>query len=178
MGITPSKIRAAQKAAMSFWIKGVELQQVIEESRANFRVFFKWLHGEIAKLSDVVVPENLSKMSQQEVLFLAEFLDDFDVERQEVDREDEIQDSLALGDEDEEMAGNFTHRHLEKVGQYLKDTELEQLVDRSKNPWHSFLRDNASDFKVSRKQCTVSAAIFGINYAKPNHIVAFTPCAD
>ena len=36
----------------------------------------------------------------------------------------------------------FTHRHLEKVGQYLKPTFLDITMDRSKNPWHNFIKEN------------------------------------
>lgn len=36
----------------------------------------------------------------------------------------------------------FTHRHLEKVGQYLKPHSLDIVVDRSKNPWHCFIKEN------------------------------------
>ena len=35
-----------------------------------------------------------------------------------------------------------THKHLEKVGQYLRLGDLEQPVDRSDNFWHKFLREN------------------------------------
>ena len=35
-----------------------------------------------------------------------------------------------------------THKHLEKVGQYLRLGDLEQPVDRGDNFWHKFLREN------------------------------------
>ena len=34
------------------------------------------------------------------------------------------------------------HKSLERVGQYLKDENLKQPVDRHNNPWHDFLKQN------------------------------------
>ena len=62
-----------------------------------FKAFFKWLYIEILRLSDENVSEDLNKTSQQDVEFIAQFLQSF---------------SLGMGDD--------THTYLEKVGQYLK----------------------------------------------------------
>ena len=41
------------------------------------------------------------------------------------------------------------HKSLERVGQYLKDENLKQPVDRSNNPWYNFLNQNPEFYKVS-----------------------------
>ena len=79
LGLTPDHVQAAQKAASTFWCKGIELQQVIDDSRKKFRTFFRWLHAEILKLSDEPIPDQLTKTSQQEIAFIADFLASFDV---------------------------------------------------------------------------------------------------
>ncbi len=78
------------------------------------------------------------KVSQQHITFIASFLEKFDV-----------------GDEGDMIGGGaddgassrpkkaFTHRHLERVGQYLRRGEpLDQPVDRSRNLWSRFLKEN------------------------------------
>jgi len=40
------------------------------------------------------------------------------------------------------------HKSLERVGQYLKDENLKQPVDRSSNPWHNFLKQNPEFYEV------------------------------
>lgn len=109
----------AQKNASLFWAKGIELQQVIDESMKCFKAFFRWLYVEILRLSDDSVSEELSKASQQDVEFIANFLSNF---------------SKAVDDE--------SYTYLERVGQYMKDENLHQPVDRSKSPWHNFLKEN------------------------------------
>ena len=68
------------------------LFQVIDETRRSFRLFFKWLHAEILKLSDDVVPEYLAKTSQQEIAFIAEFLASFDIDEEEEEEQRERKD--------------------------------------------------------------------------------------
>jgi len=118
--ISTKAISRAQKNASAFWAKGLELQQVIDESMKCFKAFFRWLYVEILRLSDENVSEDLSKASQQDVEFIAEFLDNFSNKAKD----------------------NESGTYLERVGQYMKDEPLVQLVDRTKNPWHNFLREN------------------------------------
>ncbi len=47
-----------------------------------------------------------------------------------------------MGEAASSSATFFSHRHLEKVGQYLRDASLEQPFDRSSNAWHAFLDAN------------------------------------
>ena len=127
LGVTEANVAEAQKKAASFWSKGIELQQVIDESMKSFKAFFRWLYVEILKLSEEEINEEISKVSQQDVRYIADFLDSF------------------APDTDDD--GQPHHKNLERVGQYLKDEPLPQPVDRSKNPWHQFLAENAELFK-------------------------------
>ena len=72
-----------------------------------FKAFFRWLYVEILRLSDETVSEELSKASQQDVEFIADFLSSF---------------SRAVDDD--------SYTYLERVGQYLKNENLAQPVDR------------------------------------------------
>merc|ERR1711860_131929 len=86
-----------------------------------FKAFFKWLYVEILRLSEENVSEELSKTSQQDIQFIADFLASFS--------------SVSNTQTD-------SYSYLEKVGQYLKNEELSQPIDRSKNPWYQFLKEN------------------------------------
>ena len=81
--------------------------QVIDESMKCFKAFFRWLYVEILRLSDETVSEELSKASQQDVEFISEFLNSFS-----------------------KAADNDSYTYLERVGQYLKNENLAQPVDR------------------------------------------------
>ena len=72
-----------------------------------FKAFFRWLYVEILRLSDETVSEELSKASQQDVEFISEFLNSFS-----------------------RAADNDSYTYLERVGQYLKNENLAQPVDR------------------------------------------------
>ena len=119
LNVTVDNVSKSQKNAASFWAKGIELQQVIDEAMKCFKAFFKWLHIEILRLSDENVSEDLNKTTQQDIEFIAQFLQSF---------------SQGIQDDG--------HTYLEKVGQYLKDEPLVKPVDRSKNPWHNFLEEH------------------------------------
>lgn len=119
LNFNAESITKAQKAASIFWAKGIELQQVIDESMKCFKAFFRWLYVEILRLSDETVSEELSKASQQDIEFIAEFLSSFS-----------------------KAANNEAYTYLERVGQYMKNEDLGQPVDRSKNPWFNFLKEH------------------------------------
>merc|ERR1719318_1185728 len=118
LGVTEGVVEEALYRAQAFWSKGVELQQVIDESMKNFKAFFRWVYVEILRLSDETVSGDLSKVSQQDITFIAEFLQRF----QPVEGE-----------------GGVSHVYLEKVGQYLSEEELVQPPDNTANPWHQLL---------------------------------------
>ena len=52
LGVTEENIINAQQKAATFWNKGIELQQVIDDSMKSFKAFFRWLYVEILRLSD------------------------------------------------------------------------------------------------------------------------------
>ena len=82
LNISTEGIVGAQRQAASFWSKGLELQQVIDESRRSFKTFFRWLRVETLKLNEEAIPPELSKMSQQDINHIADFLANFDIEKE------------------------------------------------------------------------------------------------
>lgn len=96
---------------------------------------YRWLYVEILRLTDEDISEELSKMSQQDVRYIAEFLDSF------APSDDDDND-------DNEVEKVKSHRNLERVGQYLQDKDLVVPVDRAKNPWHEFLNKNPDVAKI------------------------------
>ena len=68
------------------------------------QAFFRWLYVEILKRNSAEVPEELKKVSQQDIAFIAEFLQRF------------AHSSSSSGTEE----GGVRHFYLEKVGQYFK----------------------------------------------------------
>ena len=185
LGVTLEKVRVAQKCAGTFWAKTVELQQIIDETRTSFGVFFSWLLGEILKLSGEPLTEDaLPKTSQQDVRFIAEFLANFDHgddseedqgnKDEAADFANKSHDRLIIDEDDEDepadednspIPANFQHRHLERVGQYLKDEDLqcqayrfekdEKPREKRRNPWLMFLEENPDIIKSAE-----SAIIF------------------
>ena len=117
--ISVEAVTKAQQNAAVLWAKAVELQQVIDESMKCFKAFFKWLYVEILRLSEENVSEELSKTSQQDVQFIADFLSSFST-----------------------VSSSLSYSYLEKVGQYLKSENLPQPIDRSKNAWYNFLKEH------------------------------------
>ena len=68
LGVTETVVEKALYQAQAFWAKGVELQQVIDESMKNFKAFFRWVYVEILKLSEETVSGDLSKVSRQDMI--------------------------------------------------------------------------------------------------------------
>jgi anaphase-promoting complex subunit 4 len=64
LGVTEAVVEAALQQAQVFWSKGVELQQVIDESMKNFKAFFRWVYVEILRLTEEPVSGDLSKVSR------------------------------------------------------------------------------------------------------------------
>ncbi len=152
LGISLEKVRLAQKKASAFWAKGIEMQQVVDQARQSFRIFFKWLNIEMLKLGEEQIPSSYTKTSQQEIAFLAEFLSSFEQEEKGANT---VSASTASGATPKpslrERADNvshdkifsqgaFSHRNLERVGQYLRNAPLDQPFDRASNPWLSLLQ--------------------------------------
>ena len=147
LNFSPEAVANAQRQASIFWAKGIELQQVIDESMKCFKAFFRWLYVEILRLSDQSVSEELSKASQQDVEFISEFLSSF---------------SKPVNEE--------SFAYLERVGQYMKNEVLAQPVDRSKNPWFMFLKEHpnlaeASEILIVDEKASLIQAYEKLRYS-------------
>lgn len=68
----------ASLTAGSFLVKSIELQQVIEQSNRDFKIFWGWLYGVIVRLMDESIPDEIAAVSQQDINYLANFLSTFD----------------------------------------------------------------------------------------------------
>lgn len=74
----------ASQNAGAFMIKSMELQQAIEQSTRDYKIFWGWLYGVIIRFLEENVPEEIAAVSQQDITYLAEFLNTFDQD-EEVD---------------------------------------------------------------------------------------------
>ncbi|KAH8025004.1 hypothetical protein HPB51_002418 [Rhipicephalus microplus] len=109
LGLRSEAVTNALGCTGSFLLKVAELLQVIEVSIRNFKAFFRWLYVVILRLSDDTVPPEVTRISQQEIVFVAEFLkENFAVEWSEENRRvrtfemDVEEEDDETGDEDEE----------------------------------------------------------------------------
>ncbi|XP_067657948.1 anaphase-promoting complex subunit 4-like isoform X2 [Haliotis asinina] len=134
LGLDTTDLQKAVQLAGSFVLNTSQLQQVIDGSIKNFKAFFRWLYVVILRLSNEQPPAELSKMTQHDVNFVAEFLrDNFTQFSPEANN--------LFGESDSGKKSGFK---LEKVGQYLKKENLSSPPDTSNNPWQQYL--NASTF--------------------------------
>lgn len=111
----------------SFLIKSYELQQTIDKSMRDYKIFFRWLYIAITRLLDESVPEDIGTINPQEVNYLADFLYNF-----EQNREETI-------DEAGETEIKF---NLERVGQYLADKDLIIPVQDDGSMWSKIQEEN------------------------------------
>lgn len=73
-----SASNAALAAGGAFLIKSLELQQTIEQSTRDYKLFWCWLYGVVVRLMEETVPEDIAAFSQQDIIYLADFLNSFD----------------------------------------------------------------------------------------------------
>ena len=59
-------------------IKSLELQQAIEQSTRDYKIFWGWLYGVIIRLMEETMPDDVTAVSQQDITYLADFLNNFD----------------------------------------------------------------------------------------------------
>lgn len=112
----------------AFLIKSYELQQTIDKSMRDYKIFFRWLYIAITRLLDeTTVPEDIGTINQQEINYLAEFLYNFEQNREE---------SVDDGGETE------VKFNLERVGQYLVDKDLVIPVQENSSMWEQLLTEN------------------------------------
>ena len=120
LGLSEERVALAQQAAALFLVKATDIQQVIDSSTRNFVAFFRWLYAVILRLGETSVPPDVGKISQQELSFIAEFVD------------------TNLGD-----SATARGVHLERVGMYLRNAELEAPATPADSPWRRLLAESA-----------------------------------
>lgn len=112
-----SAVNDASQKAGAFLIKSLELQQTIEQSTRDYKIFWCWLYGVIIRLMDETVPDDIAAVSQQDIIYLAEFLNTFDG-----DDSNEPIDISVTPTTEQSRKKRF---NLERVGQYLDDKNLQ-----------------------------------------------------
>ncbi|XP_063707416.1 anaphase-promoting complex subunit 4 [Culicoides brevitarsis] len=117
----------AVSSAGSLLIKTNELQQTIETSMRDYKIFFRWLYAVIVRLMDESVPDDIAAVRQQEINYLAEFLKQLDGINEKIDNEDVLRRKF----------------NLERVGQYLEDKNLVfPIADDCPKSWSFLLKTN------------------------------------
>ncbi|KAI4477884.1 hypothetical protein M0804_012364 [Polistes exclamans] len=117
-----SLITKALHASEAFLAKASEMKQVIDHSMRDYKAFFRWLYVEIQRLTDERISSEVSRMSQQELTFIAEFLKGFD--------------------KIEPSTGSRKGVNLEKLGQYLRHEPLQACLTPEGSEWASMLDEN------------------------------------
>jgi len=115
LGLSEDSVQAIIQKLGTVMLKTRELVDVIETSLKSFKAFFQWLYSVILRLSDEPVPSYIKYSSQQDVLQVANFL----------------QDQLKV-----DQNGKFS---LERVGQYFEDKELKYVSTYGDTAWTRFV---------------------------------------
>ncbi|KAG7187963.1 hypothetical protein KM043_013923 [Ampulex compressa] len=115
-------ITDALHASEAFLAKSSEIQQVIDHSMRDYKAFFRWLYVVILRLTDERIPSEVSRVSQQELTFIAEFLRGFD--------------------KTEPSSNGSKGVNLEKLGQYLRHDNLQSCLTREGSEWATMLDEN------------------------------------
>uniref|UniRef100_A0A1I8P3B4 Anaphase-promoting complex subunit 4 n=1 Tax=Stomoxys calcitrans TaxID=35570 RepID=A0A1I8P3B4_STOCA len=111
----------------AFLMKILEVQQVIDQSVNDMKLFFCWLCVVIVRLHQQDITEDMTQLSMEDTIYLAEYLNSFE-------------DSVVENDD-----GSVTIRkfNLEKVGQYLEDKPLQQIPKTDMHHlWKKLLDEN------------------------------------
>ena len=95
--------------------------QAITEDMKNFKAFFRWIYLEISRINEEPVVGDINKTTQQEVAFLADFLQRF---------------------QPQGGGSKVSHVHLERVGQYLKEEDLVQTSKKPTSLWSNIMENN------------------------------------
>lgn len=111
----------------SFLIKADELQQVIDKSMRDYKIFFRWLYIVISRIIEDSVPDDAGIISQQEINYLAEFL--YNIEEYRTVQENSGETEIKF--------------NLERVGQYLSTNSLliPSNIDEE-NVWDDLIANN------------------------------------
>ena len=121
LGVKEEVVSEALCRVQAFWSKGTELQYVIDESMKNFKAFFRWIYLEISRINEEPIVGDINKTTQQEVAFLADFLQRF---------------------QPQGGGSKVSHVHLERVGQYLKAEDLVQTSKKPQSLWSNIMENN------------------------------------
>lgn len=125
LGLEEEAVAEAFSAAGAFLIKSTEVQLVIDESMKRYKAFFRWLYAIILRFADDRVPDlTMSDINQQDLDFIAEYLQKLDIQT----------------DED-----GLTKRHcfLDRLGQYLDNRDLTTPSEsENDNQWQKLLEAN------------------------------------
>ncbi|CAH0559316.1 unnamed protein product [Brassicogethes aeneus] len=124
LGLDELSINKAIQDNGSFLIKTGEMQQIINHSLSNYRAFFRWIYTAIMHLIDEPIPTDIHKMTQQDLAYITEFLQNFD--------------HIGYLPKDEVQKGFI----MERIGQYLHDNNLTIPPCMEGNDWTVFLRQN------------------------------------
>ncbi|XP_034239473.1 anaphase-promoting complex subunit 4 [Thrips palmi] len=159
LGLTEEAVAASLSAAGAFLVKATEVQQVIENSMKKYKAFFRWLMLAMLRLTEEIAPAEISKQTQQDLTFIAEFLCNFDgaSDANATQAPDPTVDTCIANQGNQESAsgkvpsrtglstpGRKTRFNLERLGQYLVDQELSFLPDTDSNPWNNLLSEYPS----------------------------------
>ncbi|XP_049835951.1 anaphase-promoting complex subunit 4-like isoform X2 [Schistocerca gregaria] len=132
LGLEEAAVTKAIAATGAFLVKATEIQQVIDSSMKNYKAFFRWLYLAILRLSEERIPPEISKISQQELAFIADFLYNLD-------------DPSEKPGSPTATPGGSKRKHrfnLERLGQYLVDSELTCPPPAEATAWARFLAGN------------------------------------
>lgn len=123
IGLSEDLITKAIQSSGAFLIKAGEMQQIINHSVINYKAFFRWLYGAILFIMDEPIPSEIHKMTQQDLAYITEFLQNFD----------------HIGSKDSQNKKGFI---MERLGQYLADAPLTITPNMEGNDWTAFLKEN------------------------------------
>lgn len=121
LGLHEDKVTEAILSNGAFLIKTGEMQEIINHSMINYKAFFRWLYTSIMHLIDEPIPPQLTKMTQQDLANIAEFIQNFN----------------KIGKD-----SNDPGFIMERLGQYLTDAPLTIPPNMEGNDWDSFLKQN------------------------------------
>ncbi|KAK3927741.1 Anaphase-promoting complex subunit 4 [Frankliniella fusca] len=150
LGLREETVAASLSAAGAFLVKATEVQQVIDNSMKKNKAFFRWLFLAMLRLTDELAPADITKQTQQDLTFIADFLCNFDgpsgtndtaAVDQTVDQgnQSNIKSAMRPGPC---TPGKKSRFNLERLGQYLVDQELSFIPETDKNPWSNLLAEN------------------------------------
>lgn len=128
IGLNEEAVDKSLRAAGSFLVKATEVQHVIDSSMMNYKAFFRWLYLAILRLTDERVPVEFTKMSQQELAFIADFLYSIDEKK-----------TIPIVASPTSGLPRKPRFNLERLGQYLVDQDLVTPQITENNTWANFL---------------------------------------